>query len=29
VEDAKGSRLIDGAELGLGLIVPDNVFSHA
>jgi hypothetical protein len=29
VEDAKGSRPIDGAELSLGLIVPDNMFAHA
>jgi hypothetical protein len=29
VEDAEGSRLIDGAELSLGLVVPDNVLAHA
>ena len=29
VEDTQGSRLIDGAELSLGLIVPDNALAHA
>ncbi len=29
MEDAESSGLIDGAELSLGLIFPDNVLAHA
>ena len=29
MEDAESSGLIDGAELSLGLVFPDNVFAHA
>ena len=28
-EDTQGSRRIDGAELRLGLIVPDKALAHA
>ena len=28
-EDTEGGGLIDGAELSLGVIVPDNLFAHA
>jgi hypothetical protein len=29
MEDAKSSGLIDGAELSLGLVFPDNDLAHA
>jgi hypothetical protein len=29
MEDAESSGLIDGAELSLGSIFPDNVLAHA
>lgn len=29
VEDTEGGRLIDGAKLTLGLVVPDDVLAHA
>ena len=29
MQDAEGGGLIDGAELSLGLVLPDNVLAHA
>jgi len=29
VEDTEGGGLIDGAELSLGLVVPDDALAHA